>query len=638
MEQTNWAYRVTIRIAVAATLLAAGSLPGTAATAGRAIFVAPSPQALDSLLTTTLRPARDLYALTESLKLHTTTPIDPYVSHSPTDYSVGTAAIFYLSNDAENGFVTARAKLVLETAHAYYYVQQGFKVNLPALARSAATFERTTYPTDRAIFGPEWTPGVDDDQHITIFNGHLPPRVEGYFSGEDLYPRVVNKFSNQRKMIYMSLSSLTPGAAAYDSVLAHEFQHMIHFNLHPADEAWINEGDSVLAQELNGYSDEGYAGAKAGSPNAQLDAWAPVDNSQYYGGGYLWMLYLYEHYGGTRLTRAELADRTHSNMAVFDDVLARLGYKVTADDVFADWVVANYVNDTTIAGGKYGYTHTGVRAQADMTTTTPFTRSQTLPQYSAAYIAAKPSSQSSLTLRFSGSPTVSLLNTVTPPAFWWSNRGDGVDTTLTLPPLDLRSTRRATLHYQVWYDIEQDYDYGYVEVSTDGGKTWYAQRTQYTTATNPNGANLGNGYTGPSCPHAAQAQHCWLQEQVDLTPFAGKTVLVRFEQVTDDEYNGQGMAVAHISVPEIGFDGDSTLAGWQPAGWLHTDNTEAEHWIVQAIVYSAAGAATVVRMAVGNDGHGTLAVPAGARQVVVVVSPAAPLTTVPASFTLSGGS
>ncbi len=630
--------RISIRIALAVSMLVAGFLPGADAHAGPAIFAAPSPQALDSLLTTTLRPPRDLYALTERLKLHTTTPIDPYVNHVPTDYPAGTTTSFYILNNAENGYVTAAATLALKTAHAYFYVQQGLKVDMQALARSAAVFEHGSYPTDRALFGPEWSPGVDDDRHITIFNGYLSPRLEGYFSGEDLFPHVVNQFSNERKMIYMNLSAVTPGASRYNSVLAHELQHMIHFNLHPADEAWINEGDSVLAEELNGYGDEGFAAAKAGAPNAQLNRWAPIINSQYYGGGFLWMLYLYEHYGGSRFTRAELTDHNYSNMVVFDDVLAKLGYKQSADDVFADWVVANYVNDTKIAGGKYGYTHTSVRASTDTSVTAPFSRTVALPQYSVSYTAVAPTTGSSLTLHFAGQPTVSLLDTVAPQAFWWSNRGDSVDTTLTLPPLDLRAVRHATLHYRLWYDTEPDYDYGYVEVSVDGGTTWYAQSTPYTTNTNPNGANLGSGYTGSSCSRALPAQHCWLQEQVDLSPYAGKAILVRFEQVTDDEYNAQGMAIAHIQVPEIGFDGDSTLAGWQPAGWLRTGNIEAEHWIVQAIVYRTTAVDTVTRMEVGSDGRGSLTIPAGARNVVVTVSPAAPLTTVPASFTLSAGS
>jgi hypothetical protein len=625
-------------VAVLLLLSLAPAAPGNAA--GTAVRL-PSPQALDAVLTDTPRPPRDLYALTARLKLHTTTPVDPYVNHTPTDYAVGSTASFYVGNgNNQNGYKLQPATLLYKTAHAYFYVQQGIHIDMTALTRSAQVFEQHTYPTDRAIFGKEWTPGIDDDQHITIFNG-LVPDVAGYFSGEDLYPRSVNAYSNQRKMVFINLPAVQPGTSYYDGVLAHEFQHMIHFNQHPADEAWINEGSSVLAENLNGYPDDTYASIKAGQPGAQLDAWAAVDNAQYYGGGYLWMLYLYEHYGGTRFTRAELADRNLSNMAVFDDVLAKLGYHVRADDVFADWVVANFLNDRSIYGGRFGYVHTTDRAKPDIalspSLSRPVTlRSASLPQYSASYTEINLPSGSPFTLRFAGQPTVSLLNTVAPPqGFWWSNRGDSVDTTLTTPPLDLRAVKHATLHYQLWYDLEQDY--GYVEVSTDGGKTWYAQRAAHTTNTNPNGANIGNGYTGSSCSAASTANHCWLQEQVDLSPYAGKTVLVRFEQVTDDEYNGQGIALAHLQVPEIGFDGDSTASGWQPAGWVQSGNTLAEHWIVQAIISRPHGAPTVVRMPVGADGRGSMTIPAGSSQVVVAVSPTAPLTTVANSYTLSGG-
>ncbi len=280
-----------LRLSLALALLAAALSPAVRAPAAYGTAALPSPQALDSLLTTTLRPPRDLYALTTRLKLHTTTPLDPYVNQVPPHYTVGSTARFYVSNDQETGYVTATATLVLTTAHAYFYVQNGFKYEPAAIARSAEIFEHSIYPTDRSLFGQEWTPGVDDDPHISIFNGHLPPSAAGYFSGEDLFPRAVNPYSNQRKMIFMSLAALTPGSSGYDEVLAHEFQHMIHFHLHPADEAWINEGDSILAQELNGYSDSGYALTKAGDPGAQLDAWSAGNSAPYYGGGYMWMLY-----------------------------------------------------------------------------------------------------------------------------------------------------------------------------------------------------------------------------------------------------------------------------------------------------------------------------------------------------------
>jgi immune inhibitor A len=640
MEQRmTRAPRICPRAGFAACLLVAGMGFLTPGHAGPAAVVLPSPVALNALLTSTLRPPRDLYALTQRLKLRSLTPIDPYVRHQPVDYPTGSTTNFYLSNAKQDGFISAPATLVYKTAHTYFYVQQGYKADAAALARAADTFEQHSYAVDRATFGQEWSPGVDDDQHITIFNGLLPPAVAGYFSGEDLFPTAVNRFSNQRKMIFMNLTYTKPGSTYYNAVLAHEFQHMIHFSLHPADEAWINEGDSMLAEELNGYGDGGYAAIKDSASGAQLTTWDQSGSGQYYGGGYLWMLYLYEHYGGARLTRAEMAASSASNMAVFDQVLAKLGYHQKADDVFADWVAANFLNDRSLANGQYGYTRTAAKAAPDASLAAGSSYRASLPQYSASYIALPPSSGGAVTLRFAGQPTVPLLSTVVPAqGVWWSNRGDGVDTSLTLPAFDLRHTRHAGLDYQVWYDLEKDYDYGYVEVSTDGGATWSTRPTPLTTKADPNGANLGQGYTGSTCTAASRARQCWVQEHLDLSAYAGKQILVRFEQVTDDEYNGQGLAVAHLRLPELGFDGDSSGAGWQSAGWVRTGNTEVEHWIVQAIVTLPHGPATVLRLPVGADGQGSLVIPAGSKQVVVAVSPVAPLTTVPTTFSLSAGS
>jgi immune inhibitor A len=472
-----------------------------------------------------------------------------------------------------------------------------------------------------------------------VFSGNVPG-VGGYFSAEDLYPRVVNPYSNQKKIIYINLGAEEPGTSSYNSVMAHEFQHMIHFHEHPADEAWINEGSSMLAQVLNGYTADGLDQDKADSPDTQLDSFDYANFGPYYGGGYLWLLYLYEQFGGTRVTRAILSDSSLSNMALFDDVLARLHTGLTSTQVFANWLVANFLNDKTVAGGIYGYTHSTIHSsiQPPDPVSLPFTRTPTMHQYAANYVDIGQTNGKAFTLTFAGKPTVPLLGTTAPAqGFWWSNRGDSVDTALTLPPLDLRHVSHATLHYSLWYDLEQDYDYGYVEVSTDGGATWYAQRTAHTTTTNPNGANIGDGYTGSSCSPSSKAENCWVPETLDLSPYAGKQILVRFEQVTDDEVNKQGIAVAHVQVPEIGFHGDTTASGWKAAGWLRAGNTLAEQWVVQAIVYRPGGI-KVVPMQVGADGTGTLAIPAGSTRVVVVVSPVAPLTTVTNTYMLSGGS
>ncbi|MCD8510592.1 MAG: S8 family serine peptidase [Bacillus sp. (in: Bacteria)] len=43
---------------------------------------------------------------------------------------------------------------------------------------------------------------------------------------------------------------------------------------------------------------------------------------------------------------------------------------------------------------------------------------------------------------------------------------------LLLPPLDLRDTDEASLRFSHWYDIEANWDYGYIGISDDYGDTW----------------------------------------------------------------------------------------------------------------------------------------------------------------------
>ncbi len=52
-----------------------------------------------------------------------------------------------------------------------------------------------------------------------------------------------------------------------------------------------------------------------------------------------------------------------------------------------------------------------------------------------------------------------------------------------------------TLEFWTWYDIEDDWDYAYVEVSTDGGSYFRSIPGNITTTYNPNGNNAGHGIT-----------------------------------------------------------------------------------------------------------------------------------------------
>ena len=191
------------------------------------------------------------------------------------------------------------------------------------------------------------------------------------------------------------------------------------------------------------------------------------------------------------------------------------------------------------------------------------------------------------------------------------------------------------LHFSAWYDLERDYDYTFVEASTDG-KNWTTLKGTSSTTSNPNGANWGNGYTGIS---GGGSNPAWVQEQVDLTPYAGQKVQIRFEEVTDDAVNLQGFALDAISIPELHFQDNVTSDnGWVSNGFIRSNNILPEHFTMQALVYTGT-TFTMQSLAVDlASGQGTLHIPNFGRQVtrvVLVVSAYTPETTLLAHYQLS---
>ncbi len=198
---------------------------------------------------------------------------------------------------------------------------------------------------------------------------------------------------------------------------------------------------------------------------------------------------------------------------------------------------------------------------------------------------------------------------------------------------DLGNVRSATLTFSTWYDVEDGWDYVYITVSPDGGKTWQILRGRASTDKNPVGNAFGPGWSGVS---GGGDTPVWIQERVDLSAFAGKQILVRFEYVTDDALNRPGFMLDDIAIPELGYsDGaENGLGGWEGAGWLLTDNRLTQRWLVQLVEISR-DRVTLQRMELGADGRGTLTMQndlSGLTEAVLIVSALAPVTTETASY------
>jgi immune inhibitor A len=611
----------------------------------------PGPENVQNLLTTeqlllmTPPPLADPYSLAQRLKLHTSSPIPHVGRTTPLHEQVGQEDSFWVTDADTHISSRVRAKLVYITSHVYMYVQDGQDVNLTALEASANFFETKIYPVERTTFGSEWSPGIDDDVHLTILNTlGLGTNVGGYFSPVDEYPSSVYRYSNEREMFYISLDGPLPGTEDYNSIMAGEFQHLIDWKQHPNDPTWVNEGMSVLAQRLNGLPVDGVDANFLQSADTQLNDWSDnlSQDSGHYGASYLFLDYFATHYGGYGILKELLQDPA-APPDNFDQVLAKNGYKDTFFDVLHNWYIANDVQNASIDNGMYGYTDLlslpALTAQ-HILGGYPISENDTVHQYAAEYYQLPaPSRHGVLSINLNGDPTVRVIKNAPFGSTneWWSNSyGNMVDSTLTRSfDLSHVTGKQATLQFAVWYNLEQDNDYAYVEVSTDG-RNWTTLKGQFSTTSNPNGNNYGNGYTGTSGGYSTPQ---WEQERIDLSQYIGKHIQLRFEVVTGNGIHQQGFAIDDIRIPQIHFqDMLSADNGWISNGFVLSNNVVPEHFYVQALLYRGSQLTVDTMSPNLASGQGTLTIPdngTAITNVVLIVSAYAAETTLLAHYQLN---
>jgi hypothetical protein len=589
------------------------------------------PRASDTFLAELLAitpPQRDLADLARRLK-HVAAA-RATAAATPVARIVGSRDSFWVTDMQRMEHFTVTATLRHVTQHLYMYVDDRIPIAGDSLRASADVFEARTYPTTRRYFGSAWAPGLDGDERIVILHTR-DLGATGAFSSADEESTIGNPYSNGRHMIYMNMQQAQPGTALYDGVLAHELQHAIHFFQDSNEDAWVNEGASVLNELLNGYSTyQGYLRAFRSFPDTQLTTWSDEpDRGAHYGAAFTFLAYFHQRFGDKALLA--LIEEPANGGEGFDRVMQQLGQPERFNDIVADWLVANFLDDPALPPGVYGHRALDLRlTPSAVQSGRPLTATVTLPQYAAYYLELLPETMSTTVFITGATQTRLTANTAHSGSFqWWSNRSDLMDSTLTRS-FDLSRLSQATLTFWAWYDIEEDWDYAYVVVSTDGGQTWTSLPGRHTTASNPVGNNLGHGYTGRS---GGGDTARWIEDTVDLTPFTGKQVMVRFEYVTDDAVVNPGFCVDDIAIAELGFADDAeTRFGWDARGFVHSSNTIPQTFTGRLITW---GAQTTVTPIVFDDrGRAQVMVGSGKRAVLAIAA-VAPITTEPTSFSYS---
>jgi immune inhibitor A len=621
------------------------------------LFIRPSPQALGSTPTSTFDPKSPQSQLTTSVPMVAVTdtlntlentfipindPID--LAHrilgldnlSPTEvppasfYTVGDHQAFWVGNGDLDNF-RVKATLGYVTDHAYFWIEDGVRYSARDLRALADAFENQIYPTDRSFFGSEWFPGVDGDPHIYILYTHgIGDDTAGYYSSADEFPRQVNRFSNGHEMFLVSADNSPLDDKYTFGILAHEFQHTIHWYQDRNESSWVSEGFSELAVLLNNYYSGGFDALYTSQPDLQLNNWpdeSQEDATPHYGASFLFFTYFLDRFGESA-TKALVANQDNdlnsvdSTMRQNNIVDPQTGKPITADAFFLDWAVTNYLMDPKVSDGRYAYTSYRGAPRADPTETVnscPIANvTRDVHQYGVDYIRFR--CPGSYTIHFEGSIQTPLLpqNPHSGSFTFWSNKSDESDTTLT-KTFDLTNySGPLSFSYWTWYDIEDGWDYVYLEASTDGVH-WQILTTPSGTSADPQGNNYGRAYTGAS---GGGPSPIWINETVDLSQYAGQNLSLRFEYVTDSNFTGEGFLLDDLSIPEIGYttDFEADNSGWQPEGWARIQNVLPQNYALALI--SMGDTTTVQNITLQPDITADIpfTIGSGVDNVVLVVS------------------
>ncbi|GAA0578269.1 hypothetical protein GCM10010172_73880 [Paractinoplanes ferrugineus] len=382
----------------------------------------------------------------------------------------------------------------------------------------------------------------------------------------------------------------------YDATFAHEWQHLLEYYIEPNEAKWVNEGLADFAQTLVGYVDaratvddwgndnhivcyQGFGLVKTkynanprlcGGPQNSLNLWdegAPTEVLADYGIAYSFLIYLADRFGLSTITELH-RDGTHRGLA---GVQAVLPAGTQLADVLHDFqtmtLVDKFVGEP---GGKMTgvplkrVTSAGLRSTVNLDNPTAYDMPGAAPN-GADYVPL-PTPLTSVT--FAGAKNLPAL-----PTGWtiadgtlFSGNQLNLDSQAVLP-VTVPSVKFPTLKLETSFGIENGYDFAYVSVSTDGGRSYLPLAGDRTTK-----GPLGPGLTGTSGTGGAVVTAGY-----DLSAYAGKKVLLCLRYVSDGAVNKGGWRIGRITLDGKVLNDGSTLAGWRSPSMIVPTPVHAWH-------------------------------------------------------------
>ncbi len=475
------------------------------------------------------------------------------------------------------------ATLVHSTENAYLWMDDSLQLD-EIDVRSAGDYLETNefFGQFAHLFGRPWEPGMDNDPRFSILHvaGASDNYEIGYFSDLDEYPNTLPLFqeSNQQEIIYLNMDQLLIGSDLYYGTLIHELQHLSQWNLDKNESVWLNEGLSQLAELYVGL-DTAVPDAYLEKPDTRLDRWAYEEEviDAHYANAYLFTVYLWEQLDNPGIY--ELVREPANGLSAVRKVLQGHDPDRSLNQFLSDWAAANYLDDPA-AGQEYNYIRLELPSPSiqERISNLPYEKVFELDQLSVHYFELAPAN--TLSLSFVGDTTTQLIDS--PPTsgeqMWFALPENDTNAQLTAA-FDLSDLQQATLKFNIWFDLEEDFDFAYITISQDQGQTW-----QILSPSNSKQGDYGPAYTGNSS-QLDNTVGGWLPEELSLNAYAGQEIMIRFQVLTDFEAVGKGVALDDIMIPELGYATDVEQEGtnWIADGFVRTGWQLPQQWSLQLI-------------------------------------------------------
>ena len=273
---------------------------------------------------------------------------------APYTFRFETITAFWVNDFTVNQYYLMGVNKVAEGEHCYIYLENGKNISQTNINTIKDEFDNLIYPNIRTYFGNEPDPGADGLSKVSIVlldirDGYVLGfgYIAGYFhslneySNVDTYPVVP---SNQKEVFFMDISPGNPSSSSFYQTLAHEFQHMVHWEqkyhqLGLYDPTWLNEAMSEIAPFYVGYG-------PAYGRVSTFEAWDNrSDSLTVWNGGladyavvYMWSQYMADRFPTNAFKNILVSPTT--GIASVESYLNANYPGETFSTVFRDWSIA----------------------------------------------------------------------------------------------------------------------------------------------------------------------------------------------------------------------------------------------------------------------------------------------------------